>query len=356
MQDTINFKMLTLAREARGLTQLDLVETISNLNQGNYSKMEKGLLPVPSETLKNIAHLLGFPLTFFYKKEPVNEPGNHYYRKRASLSRKIQSMLEAKIKCLMIWTDALLEDIEIPAFKLPELLVDGENTPSVIARKIRNFLNIPAGPLNNLVNVIEKSGVIIYFIKEAPDKFDGMTLFTNSGQPIIFINETLSNDRKRFTIAHEYGHLTMHLRANLWDSPDKELEEQANEFAGEFLIPYLDSRADLNGLRFRDLGTLKQFWKVSKAALMYLAHKRSFIDQGKYHNMLIEMSKIGERKKESLDVDIDYPTILKKMANAYLNDLDYTLPEIEMTVGISKADFDHLLRQQPVSTKLKLVI
>jgi Zn-dependent peptidase ImmA (M78 family) len=355
MLNDINFKMLTLAREARGKTQLELVENVPNLNQGNYSKMEKGLLSVPVETLKNIAQALNFPESFFYKKEPVHEPGNHYYRKRASLSRKIQTTIEGNIKCLMVWTDSLLEDIEIPEFKLPSLEVTADNTPTVIARKIRKYLNIPPGPIDNLVRLIEKSGVIVYFLKNASEKFDGMTIFTNSGQPMVFINEVLSNDRKRFTLAHELGHLIMHLRSELLDSVDKELEDQANEFASEFLIPYLDSRADLTNLRFKDLGVLKQYWKVSKAALMYQAYKRNFIDYGKYQNMLIEMSKQGERKKESMDVDIDKPVMLSKVAEAYQHDLGYSMKEIEATIGVSEYDYNFFLKQMQVSNKLKLV-
>jgi len=44
MSKELNFRMLTLAREARGFTQGELVEKIPNLSQGNYSRMEKGLI------------------------------------------------------------------------------------------------------------------------------------------------------------------------------------------------------------------------------------------------------------------------------------------------------------------------
>jgi len=356
MSEAINFKMLVVAREARGLTQLELVSKITNLNQGNYSKMEKGLLPVPAETLNSISDLLEFPKSFFLKKEPIHEPGNHYYRKRASLPRKTQSQLEAKIKCLIIWVDSFLDDIEIPTFNIPEIRVNDNNQPDIIAHKIRGFMGLPSGPVNNLINVLEKHGVIVYFIRDTSEKFDGMTMFTNSGQPIIIVNEILANDRKRFTLAHELGHLVMHLRGLEIDTADKELERQANDFAGEFLVPYLDSRADLSGVMMKDLGILKQYWMVSKASLLYLANKRCLISPNRYQNMMIELSRNGERKFEGVPIEIDKPSILSKMADAYLNELEYSLPEMELTIGIKEKDFDYFIKQKPIEHKLRLVI
>ncbi|GAA4101344.1 XRE family transcriptional regulator [Mucilaginibacter panaciglaebae] len=348
--------MLTLAREARGLTQLELVEKVPNLNQGNYSKMEKGLLTIPTETLKNIGLILDFPLSFFDKKEPVTEPGNHYFRKRATMPRKAQTTLEARMKCIMIWVDALLEDIDIPDCKFPAIKVGDENTPAVIARKIRQHLGVSSGPIDKLVKLVERNGVIVYFISDSNDKFDGMTLFTNSGQSIIFINDQMPNDRKRFTLAHELGHLIMHLRFDLLDLPEKLIEEQANEFAGEFLLPYMDSRSDLMGLKFRELSTLKQYWKVSKAALIYTAHKRGFIDHSKYMSLQIELSRQGERKKETLDVDIDEAVIVKRAADSFINDLGYTASEIQLVLGINETDLYMTLKQNKPNNKLKLVI
>ena len=212
------------------------------------------------------------------------------------------------------------------------------------------------GPVQNLTSLLEKAGIIVYFLKDASEKFDGMTLFTNSGQPIIFINDDFTNDRKRFTIAHELGHLIMHLRFDLFEVPEKELEDQANEFAAEFLLPYLDSRADLTGLKYKDLGIIKQYWKVSKASIIVQAYKRGFIDKSRYQYMLIELSRSGERKKESVDVDLDQPKILTKIADAFTKDLGYSIDEIEKAIGISRSDFDYFIKQQNISLRLKLVI
>jgi Zn-dependent peptidase ImmA (M78 family) len=64
-------------------------------------------------------------------------------------------------------------------------------------------------------------------------KFDGITLVTDKGQPILFVNDSLPNDRKIFSIAHELGHLIMHIPISpLPDGIDE--EKETNEFSGEF--------------------------------------------------------------------------------------------------------------------------
>ena len=69
-------------------------------------------------------------------------------------------------------------------------------------------------------------------------------------KPIISISTRISNpQRKRFSIAHELGHLELHARLNksfhcssddiqyMPDLTRDELEMEANQFAGSFLIP-----------------------------------------------------------------------------------------------------------------------
>lgn len=64
----INYAMLAIARESRGLTQNQLVEKVQNLNQGNYSKMEKGLLPIQKKRLLILLMHLGTINHFFSKR------------------------------------------------------------------------------------------------------------------------------------------------------------------------------------------------------------------------------------------------------------------------------------------------
>lgn len=333
-----NHKILILARESRGLTQKQLVDDIPNLNQGNYSKMEKGIINIPLETLSNIAKRLDYPESFFYKKS-VNTPiSSFYYRKRVSMSKKDLSVLEAKLDIIRIMIDELLDSVDLPEYKLPKYAITDDLSPSDIAIKIREFLKLPRGPINHLVKTLEAAGIIIYFFKTDALKFDGITLITDKGQPIIFINDALPNDRKVFTLCHELLHLVSHIPFSPLPE-DRDEEGEANEFAGEFLIPYLDCRNDLMDLKYSQLGVLKMYWKVSKSAIIRRAKDIYGITPERYTNLNIELSKNGERKKENGYIEIDEPALVNLMITTHENDLGYSLNEMLQVLGLNTNDY-----------------
>jgi Zn-dependent peptidase ImmA (M78 family) len=343
------YQMLALARESRGLTQSQLVEKVPNLNQGNYSKMEKGFLNIPQETLYNIASILDYPISFFYKN-PVNTPiSSFYYRKRVTMAKKDLSILEAKLDIIRMMIDELLNSVDLPEFNLPTYKISNNFSASNAAIKIRDFFRLPRGPIINLIQTIESAGIIIYMIKTETQKFDGITLITDKGQPIIFVNANLSNDRKQMTLAHELGHLVMHIpNSPLPKTVDEEAE--AYEFAGELLMPYLDCRNDIMNLKYSQLGILKTYWKVSKAALVYRAKETLSISHARYINLNIELSKNGEKKKETGFIDIIPPTLIPQIISAYENDLNYSLNEILNLLCLNKTDYFEYFNQSKHDT------
>ncbi|WP_316848914.1 helix-turn-helix domain-containing protein [Pedobacter agri] len=335
MSRELNFRMLVLAREARGMTQEELVEKISNLSQGNYSRMEKGMLPVPSEIVLRISGLLDFPESFFYKESSSANSVEYFYRKRVSTPKKELYKLEANFDLLRLWFEDLLDMVEVGDFKFPELKVEGNNTPEAIARKIKLATGIASGPVINLVGLLEKNGIIIHFLRDVPDKFDGTTVLTKSGQRIIVVNASIPNDRKRFTIAHELAHCIMHIPFSSELDPYSDIEMEANRFASEFLMPEMEIKRDLVALKFRDLSDLKNYWRVSKVALIKRAHTVGLINQSRYTTLMIEISRAGERKVESHDVDLDDPRILPLILKALMEQLEYTKESLSELLGMS---------------------
>ena len=354
MPKEINFRMLSLAREARGFTQDELVSKIVNLSQGNYSRMEKGILPVPEDTLTSIAYVLDFPITFFYKAGSMANSVEYFYRKRVSTPKKELTKLEAKFDLIRLWFEDLLNEVEISDFKFPELKVEAMNTPEVIAGKIRTQANIPPGPVINLVGIMEKSGVAIYFLQNAPEKFDGTTILCRSGQRIIVVNSEIPNDRKRFTIAHELGHCVMHIPFSSDLDPYSDIEDEANAFASEFLMPASVIKRDLVALKYKDLSDLKNYWRVSKVALIKRAHTLGLINQSRYTHFMIEISRAGERRVEAHDVELDEPRVLNLIRNAFLEQLDYTTDSLANMLGMSMNDYSTFFHG--IKSKVKLRI
>lgn len=337
----MNPRLVILAREMRGITQKELAQRVPNLSQGNLSRMEKGLLNIPEDTLEKISEELSFPIKFFFQEDLSTNISNFYYRKRISLSKKTLQISDAKMSIISSCVDNLLNSVELDSPDFPKLKVDNQSKkPEDIARIARNFFNISTGPINNLTEIIEKKGVIIKEIDFESDKFDGITLLTKKGQPIIFVNSIIPNDRKRFTLSHELGHLIMHLPFEFdLDNSEKELEMQANLFAAEFLMPEIEIRRDLINLTYSKLSLLKEYWKTSKSSIIYRANQLGCIGGGKYKNLMIELSRQGERRFERTEVQYQSPNLLNKIIDFFKSELNYSSLELCEYLSISMRDF-----------------
>ncbi len=356
-----NYRMLILARESRGLTQTELSKR-TETDQSNLSKLEKGFLKPTEDIILKYATELRYPVSFFYQQENKTSISDFFYRKRLTMPAKEKVKLEAQIDVLRLVYDKLLKSVEIPEAKFPSAAVGRNFTPADVARLAREFYKIPKGPIRNLISLLEQNGIAIVFLDSAPDKFDGMTVHTDSNFPMIVLNKNMPNDRKRFTIAHELGHQIMHLPyrfdfdmyERLKDNPDV-LEREADAFAAEFLMPENECRSDLMNITYARLSQTKMYWQSSKRAIVYRAKTLKCIDEKKYETLMIELSRMGERVKESFDVGIEDPQIMKQIFSAYTQHLGYSIRDLSDHLCIVEEDLRQMVRVSN-SSKLKIAV
>lgn len=357
-----NYSMLTLAREFRGYTQSELAQ-ISNTDQSFISKIEKGIHKNPTEELlQKYAIALNVPLTFFYQEGNKTLISDFFYRKRITMPVKEKTKIEAEIDLYRLIYHKLLKSVQIPEPKFPVLKVSSNFTPQDAAIATREFYKIPKGPIKSFISILEKNGVAVIFIDASTSKFDGMTVHTDSNYPIIFVNKNLANDRKKFTIAHELAHQILHLpyRFNfemyerLSEDPNA-LEKEADAFAAEFLMPEKECYSDFKDLKYNDLAQLKLYWQVSKKAIVFRAKTIKAIQQDRYTSLLIELSRQGERVRESFDVFLEEPKIMKQIFAAYKEQLKYTNEELSNYLSISETDLVRIIADNSGS-KLKIAI
>lgn len=340
--DQPNHKMIVLAREIRGMTQAELSQIAPSVSQGNLSRMEKGKLTISDNALEEISKALNFPKSFFYQNSVKTPISDFYYRKRVSVPKKQLSRIEATMDLIRISLDKLFADIDLPPLKIPHFDIERGISPEEAARKVRSQLNVNRGPVTGLVNLLERNGVVVFPLESESDKFDGITLFTDEQLVVIFLNESLPNDRKRFTLAHELGHLSLHLRVPFDERPASLIEEEANRFASEFLMPELDIRNDLAGLTMGMLGSLKSYWQVSMKSLVYRAKALRVISESRAKNLYIELSRLGYVTNEPGFVEFDEPKIVKKSIELLNNELDYKNEEIASNLSLAIHDFMEL--------------
>ena len=88
------------------------------------------------------------------------------------------------------------------------------------------------GPIPNLLRLLEIMGATVFLVPEDCREVDAFST-NQGGHPSIFLVGGKDSTSRRCDTAHELGHLIMHADAY---PGDKELESQANRFAGAFLI------------------------------------------------------------------------------------------------------------------------
>ena len=310
----INSNMLMLARESRGLTQTELAR-LTKVSQVMISNVEQGLKQ-PSETLlKKIAIKLEYPEAFFETTGHIYPPATPLHRKRKALLKKTQRKIEAIANLYRLNIATLLAAVEVDTDNVPFLdLEDYNGRPEEIARALRRYWRLPKGPIENLTETIEDVGIIIIECDFESRLVDGFTLLADRGHPIIFIDKALLSDRLRFTLAHELGHIVMH------SIPHPEMEDEANRFASEFLMPEEDIKPQLRQPTLERFASLKPYWKVSMAALAKRAHNLEKMTFNQYRFFCAKMSKLGYRMREPsrLDFPKERASLLEEIFESHM--------------------------------------
>lgn len=302
------------AREYYGLTQSALAKNIG-ISQPHLSKMEKG----EKEIDQNIINFFSNDFNeSFFKNELYETNYKLFYRKLASISKNKISSFESRFRIIADTVSKLLDVIEIPAFDLPKIdPQDHLNNIEHIANIIRFELGLNGDPIEDIVKLLEKRGVIIHFMDYENlnldnNRFDGVSSYVD-GVPVILINKKIPDSRKVFTIAHELGHIIMHFDFII--DPTRDIEKEANEFASELLLPTIEMQKVLktNRLTVEHIFNLKSEWKVSAAAILHKAKSINNFSELYYRQWMIRFAPY--KKIEPFEFELSEPTLLKRMIN-----------------------------------------
>jgi Zn-dependent peptidase ImmA (M78 family) len=350
----INHKQIIFAREYRKYTQTQLSSKIKGLSQSNLSKFEKGIDTLSNDVIERIIHFLNFPKSFFLKKIS-NRVENAHYRKKSGVAKFIKSEIEYSNKLVGFIVDQMSLSIEWPEFMFKSVDIEDGYTPEKVAKYARRHIGLDSEePVEQISYLLESNGIVIVELEQY-EKFDGVSFFTDLGTPMIIINKIMSNDRKRFTIAHELGHLLMH-GENPLIPEHRDVETEANRFASEFLMPEEGIRNHLYSLKLSDLSGLKKYWLTSMASIIRRAKDLKCISNDTYRYMLIEMSRNGLRKHEGVNVFIDEPKLLAKAYKLHKLDLEYSNQELAQAFKLPIDVIEKFLDFPRSGTKLKLVM
>jgi Zn-dependent peptidase ImmA (M78 family)/transcriptional regulator with XRE-family HTH domain len=345
-----NHHMLTLAREARGLTQTELASLL-DFGQGTLSKYETGFLAPPNDVVDQLSEKLDFPADFFFERGvPYGLPPFHF-RRRKKLSTKTLGRIVAEMNIRRLHLKKLLISFSVKTNGLiPEIDLDDYRgrakarlTTEDVARLVREMWMVRSGPIDNLIALLEENGGVVIPCDFGTDLLDAMSQRIDGMPVMFFVNIDAPADRLRHTLAHELGHMVMH---TLTVKSDEEMEAEADAFAGAFLLPADEIRPQLRKFDLRQLANMKCYWRVSMAAIALRAEYLKLITPYQSKMFWIEMGKLGYRKREPNEPPKEQPKLLRKMVAFHMNTLGYSASEMAKLLRLKGREFLDMYRPE----------
>jgi Zn-dependent peptidase ImmA (M78 family) len=357
MAERVNHHMVTLARDARGVMQDELAER-ARIGQGTLSKYENGVLDVPDHFVPVLSQALRYPREFFYQLgRPYGFPPFHY-RKRKKLSAKALGRIVAEMNIRRMHIAKLARSFDLKTNRfIPEIDMDeyqggSRRRPDIedIARSVRELWMLPRGPVSNLMELIEENGGIVIPCDFQTDLIDAMSQRIDGMPVLFFVNINSPSDRVRYTLAHELGHMILH---TVTVKDDEEMENEADHFAGAFLLPADEIKVQLRRFDLRHLANMKGHWKVSMQAIAYRADRLQLITPYQNKMFWIEMSKLGYRKREPNEPPKEVPGLLRRMVNFHQRHLGYSVPDLAQLLCLGIDEFQAMYAPSVLATSRK---
>lgn len=325
-----NGERLKIARLYRGKTISELAEE-TGISKQAISQFENNKTTPGFETVLNLMNSLNFPREYFHQSDNIKSiEGNTFFRALSTTSKKEQLCQINKTKMLVKIYCFFERYIDFPKPNIPNV-EDANGDIEIMAEMVRKDWGLGNKPINNIVNVMEKNGIIVSSFNTNDGKIDAFTqshLIDGEVYPFVILGDDKEAAvRRQFSAAHELAHIILHdMDCNTEEITKEEykhMEEQANDFAAAILLPKEEFLADVsqypNKLDFYI--ELKKKWRVSISAMIIRAFRLNAITHNQYQYLMKQVSKRGWRTKEPLDdiIKVSKPTVLRKVVDVLIS-------------------------------------
>jgi Zn-dependent peptidase ImmA (M78 family)/DNA-binding XRE family transcriptional regulator len=345
--------MLTIAREARGLSQTDLATRV-DVRQGTISKIENGQIRPDNEMLGRLAEALEVPPGFFGQDLRLRNLPLSFFRRYTDAGSYAVKAIRARANIIRAHLQVLLRSAEITDPKVTPIdIEDFQGSPERAARAVRENWRVPPGPIKNLTQLLEDNGVVVVRCQLPSPRVDGLSIWELDEEvpPIILVSAAAPTDRYRFTLAHELGHIFLHHHLSL--RVNRDVESEAHAFASEFLLPSHEIRGQLSNLSIRRLAELKTYWGVSMQAILMKARSLGRVTQYQARRLWMELSALGYRTQEPVELSPETPSLIRDLIDLHRRELGYNDDEIAASLFMMPREMrDLYLPQERVGLRV----
>lgn len=291
---------LKLARASAGLSLRDLAERMDNVVSAQaIGKYERNEDMPGSRPLMALARALGVSESYLLSDDELTLEGVDFRKKR---SAKEEATIEAQTLQLLERYLAVEDMLDLRSVEWEQPrsapfpardLRDAEDA----ARSVREDWGLGHDPIPKLAELLEERGIKVLSIDL--DDIDGLAAKVlrkgRDAARVVVIRKNIWSERKRFTLAHELGHMVMAL------GKDLDEEAAANRFAGAFLMPADVVRAEVGAHRsaisMGELVALKERFGMSLQAIAYRLRDLGIIEKKAFSDLYREFVRRGWRKE-----------------------------------------------------------
>jgi Zn-dependent peptidase ImmA (M78 family) len=263
---------LLVVRKAQGLTQDEVCARLG-ITQAALSQYENDQRVPDSETLAKFAQIYGVTTNFLRHGQRMHGALaiDSHMRRQKTTKVTLWRRLEARLNLYRLHASLLFEEVSLRSTNIIPAFDPEEVQPVEAALITRAQWKMPIGPVLRLIRWLEAAGCIVIEEDFGTTRVDGLSQWIGD-HPVILVNSRLVADRKRLTLAHELGHLSLHSSI-----ATAHMEDEANAFAAEFLMPEHVIRPELRNLTLGKLIDLKREWGVSMQAIFERAYRLGLV-------------------------------------------------------------------------------
>ncbi|PLS31706.1 DNA-binding helix-turn-helix protein [Bifidobacterium margollesii] len=287
------------ARETAGLSKVQLAERLGVTSRTVANYEENG---APSSQSALLADELGVVPSFFTVLpdapliEDLTESQVWFRSLRKSTVRQRRSAVGHGRNALLFfhWIER--------HFRLPDCLLpiggDMGWTPREAADALRGDWGYGENPLPAMTELAEAHGVRLFSLPPVGKEVDAFS-FMFDGVPYVAVDTAKTAERARFDIAHEIGHLLLHVDSMSEDANSRDVEAEAHEFAANLLMPERRVKAVVPcHAGVADILKGKRYFKVSAMAMARRAHELGRLSDWEYRRTCSALTAKGYRAAE----------------------------------------------------------
>ncbi|MCL2594543.1 MAG: ImmA/IrrE family metallo-endopeptidase [Promicromonosporaceae bacterium] len=194
-------------------------------------------------------------------------------------------------------------------FTLPDIVVPelSQHEPESAAAALRAIWGRGSEPLPNLIQLSEAHGVRVISLPVDADAIDAFSVWAD-GIPYVFLSTAKSAERSRFDLAHELGHLVLHMGVAARDGAasvdGRAIEKEADVFASALLMPRETMLAHVGREpAVSQILGIRSYYKVSAMAATKRLYDLGRLTEWSYRQNCVQLSQRGFRTSEPGGID-----------------------------------------------------